>query len=52
MRCITRVVGTPSAVSAAIHCASANEPRIPMVKLMISTDHPRGSAASILSRRG
>jgi hypothetical protein len=52
MRCVTLVAETPSAVSAAVHCAAANETRIPGpgVKLTISTDHPFGSAASILSR--
>jgi hypothetical protein len=50
-RCVTRFARTLSAVSTAIHSVSANEPRIPMVKLIISTDHPRGSAASMLSRR-
>ena len=52
IRWVAPVAETPSDASAAVHCVSANEPRIPIVRFICSTDQLRGSAFVIMSHNG
>ena len=52
IRSMAPVTETPSDTSAAVHCGSTNEPRIPIVRFICSTDQLRGSASVILLLNG